>query len=89
MALTFIGWSSWEVKLALFEELSLPAPMAWLPKTGIAAARQQHQQQQVEIRLHPQRKLHAAAALASQRLGNLDMTLTVSRHMGSIVRVAV
>ena len=46
MALTFIGWSSWEVKLALFEELSLPAPMAWMPKTGIAAAQQQQQQQQ-------------------------------------------
>ena len=53
MALTFIGWSSWEVKLALFEELSLPAPMAWLPKTGIAAAQQQQQQQQVTICLHP------------------------------------
>ena len=45
MALTFVGWSSWEVKLALFEELSLPAPMAWLPKSGIAAAQQQQQQQ--------------------------------------------
>ncbi len=61
MALTFIGWSSWEVKLALFEELSLPAPMAWLPKTGIAAAQQQ-QQQQVAIHQHERRKLRATAA---------------------------
>lgn len=46
MALTFIGWSSWEAKLALFEELALPAPMAWMPRSGVAAAQQQQQQQQ-------------------------------------------
>ena len=45
MALTFIGWSSWEAKLALFEELSLPPPMAWMPRSGVGAAQQQQQQQ--------------------------------------------
>ena len=43
MALTFIGWSSWEVKLGMADQLALPPPMAWLPRTGIAAAQQQLQ----------------------------------------------
>jgi hypothetical protein len=34
MALTFIGWSSWEVKLALFEQLATPPPSASQPRTA-------------------------------------------------------
>lgn len=32
MALTFIGWSSWEVKLALFEQLGAPPPAPRQPR---------------------------------------------------------
>ena len=63
MALTFIGWSSWEVKLALFEELALPAPMAWMPRSGVGAAQQQQQQQQQVAILGTLCRQRTAAAL--------------------------
>ena len=34
MALTFIGWSSWEVKLALFEQLAMPPQAPRQPRTA-------------------------------------------------------
>lgn len=47
MALTFIGWSSWEVKLAMLDLLALMPLNVWRRRTAIGSLQQQHQQQQV------------------------------------------
>ena len=41
MALTFIGWSSWEVKLAMLDLLGMPPTAAWLQRTTASSAQQQ------------------------------------------------
>ena len=47
MALTFIGWSSWEVKLAMLDLLAMMPPNVRRQRTAIGSLQNQHQQQQV------------------------------------------
>ena len=49
MALTFIGWSSWEVKLAMFNLMATPTPEPRDPRASPAQRRQHALQQKLQV----------------------------------------